>query len=347
MKNFILKTMLVVASIYFGVIISNCYQFMHNELQNNSKEVLIVKPGTTIKQIAEQLQARKIIASSKLLCRLAWWQGNARNIKAGEYLIEPKLTPVALLEKLVTGKVIQHSFTIIPGWNVQQLFQALQNEKNIMHTLPAEFTPAVIAKLIEVNKENKFFLSLTNLEGIFWPDTYFYPAGTTEVELLIRAAKTMQDKLLSAWNSREQKLLLAQPYQALILASIVEKEAHILAEYSKIAGVYYNRLQRKMLLQADPTVIYAWQQTAARKMLLKRADLTIASHYNTYVTNGLPPTPIAFPSGAALHAVLHPTITDALYFVASGDGGHVFSVTLAEHNQAVATYKNRNNSKKN
>ena len=317
-------------------------------MQVTNREELVVNPGATLGHIAYQLEARHIIKSAKFLRLLAWYRGDAKKIKAGEYLIEPYLTPIGLLQKMVDGRVIQYSFTIIEGWKFSKLLSALHSQPKIAKTLAGcdgEAIAAKFAKEFVLPAQVGFVIpaaaGIQDLEGIFWPDTYFYTTGTTDVELLLRAYKIMQARLQQEWKNRENNIQLQAPKEALILASILEKEASLKTEYYEISGVFHRRLQKNMLLQADPTIIYALSETTDFKMPLKKADLTITSPYNTYKYPGLPPTPIAIPSNNALHAALHPADGTALYFVADGKGGHVFSATLEEHNKAVAEYRKR------
>ncbi len=319
------------------------YSFLHTPMYISTREELVINRGTTIGHIAHELETRNIIKSARLLRYLAWHRGDANKIKAGEYLLEPNLTPITFLQKIVDGRVIQYSFTIIDGWKFSQVLNALHNQAKIVNTLNGCGFEKIAEKLkqntitssIEGNKDNV----ISNLEGMFWPDTYFYTAGTTDLELLLRAYKIMQVRLQQEWENRDTSIQLKDAKEALILASILEKETSIQNEYYMISGVFHKRLQMNMSLQADPTVIYALSQNADFKMPITKADLNIDSPYNTYKYPGLPPTPIAIPSFQALHAALHPSNGAALYFVANGKGGHVFSMTLQEHNKAVMEYR--------
>lgn len=340
MFKLIFRTILVVSMLFCLSFTGSWYLFMHQPLHVKNTEELLVKPGATVNQIAYQLQYRNILASSRWLRWWAWYRGDANKIKAGEYIIEPNLTAPRLLQKLIDGRVVQYSFTVLPGWSFQQLLQALHREKKIIHTLLNDDYSTVMQKFIDFCPSTDLFPSFTNLEGIFWPDTYFYTAGTTDLQLLHRAYNVMHNKLVQEWNERDNSTNITTPYQALILASILEKEASKPEEYYAMAGVYHRRLALNMLLQADPTLIYILKQVANFTLPLKKSDMQIDSNYNTYKYPGLPPTPIAFPSRLAIHAALHPSYSEALYFVADGYGGHVFSNTLEEHNKAVANYRN-------
>jgi UPF0755 protein len=368
-KKLMLSILVVmgIALITFGYCF---YQFVHTPINITKSEELIIPPGATIARIGQELKTRNIIQRANFLRGLAWYRGDTKKIKAGEYLLEANLTPIELLQKMVAGQVIQHGFTIIEGWSFKQLLAALQQQPKITNTLAgydkeqiikvflqtvmnnkmwpiadAErsqnvMNTAVVANLQDSNKNSTEQVGI-NLEGVFWPDTYFYTAGTTDLELLLRSYKIMQGKLQQEWQNRGTDLQISSPQEALVLASILEKEASIPEEYYTISGVYQKRLQKNMSLQADPTVIYALNQAGNFIMPLKTADLAIDSPYNTYKYPGLPPTPIAIPSYKALHAALHPIYSEALYFVADGKGGHIFSATLPEHNKAVAEYRKK------
>lgn len=300
------------------------YLFLNTPIHITNKEELVINRGATIGQIAHQLENKKIIKSARLLRYLAWYRGDANQIKAGEYLLEANLTPNELLRKIIAGHVRQYSFTIIEGWKLSQVLTALQNTAKIAHTINKNADISAI------------------MEGMVWPDTYFYTAGTSDVELLQRASKIMQIKLQQAWDGRDKSTVqLKSPIAAVTLASILEKETSVPSEYYLMSGVFQRRLAKNMLLQADPTVIYAVNKALDFKVAASKIDLSLDSPYNTYKYLGLPPTPIAIPSFMALYAALHPTAGDALYFVADGKGGHVFSATLDEHNNAVAEYRKK------
>jgi len=306
--------------------------FIHSPLNVPYRQEFVVEKGATIGQISRQLQEKNVIKSARLFHYLAWYRGDISKIKAGEYLLEPNLTPVDLLQKIVNWDVIQHNFTIISGWTVRQALYSLHKQKKIKITLPECDIQALASKLLPDSGS-------ANIEGMLWPDTYFYTAGTTDVEMLQRAYNMMQLKLLDVWQTRDTNIELKNINEMVTLASILEKEANIPNEYYKISGVFHRRLQINMPLQADPTLIYATNQSIDCSRLTTRVDLSIESPYNSYKNYGLPPTPIAIPSLKALHAAVHPTAGDALYFVADGKGGHVFSATLEEHNKAVIAYR--------
>jgi UPF0755 protein len=232
------------------------------------------------------------------------------------------------------GRVVQHPFLLVEGWNIHQLLAALNKETALEHTPNLR-----VDNIMEHIPDQDVAQAENHPEGLFFPDTYYFSKPTKDVDLLKRIRLNMDKKLTQAWSNRSPHCPLKTPYEALILASIVEKETARADEYEKIAGVYCNRLQKKMLLQADPTVVYGLGPTVDRP--LTKEDLKTPSSYNTYVNAGLPPTPICIPSERAMMAVMHPHVTDALYFVASGQGdrGHYFSKTLSEHQEAVGRYR--------
>ena len=259
---------------------------------------------------------------------MAWSSGRASQLKAGEYRLLPGLTASGLLDLLVSGKVVQYPLTIIEGWTFRQLRAAVREHPALRQTLAGLDDATVMAVLGRPGEHP---------EGRFFPDTYLFPRGTTDVEFLGRAYRRMSTALDEAWRQRSSGLPLKDPYQALVLASIVEKESGVAAERPQIAGVFVRRLQKGMKLQADPTVIYGLGDGFDGN--LRRADLETDTPYNSYTRTGLPPTPIALPGKAALAAVIHPADTEALYFVAKGNGSHEFSATLEAHNRAVARYQ--------
>jgi UPF0755 protein len=287
-----------------------------------------VKAGAGLITVARDLQRLGLIEHPHYLVWYARWRGGADHIKAGEYLIDPALTPAQLLDKFASGDVIRYTLTIPEGWTFDQMLAAIRAHDKLRHTLTAADDPGIMAQLGYPDQHP---------EGRFFPDTYEFVAGTTDVALLQHAYGEMQRHLDEEWRGRAAELPLETPYQALILASIVEKETGNPGERARIAGVFVRRLQQNIRLQTDPTVIYGLG--AAFDGNLRRRDLTTDSPYNTYMRAGLPPTPIALPGLAALHAALHPAAGDELYFVARGDGTHYFSASLDEHLNAVRNYQ--------
>lgn len=293
--------------------------------------VLEVKPGMGIGAITRELRRQPgLLRSTFYLEAYARFNGLAPRLKVGEYALAPGMTPRDLLERIATGQVIQYPLTVVEGWTFQQLRQALAAHPKIAQTLREASDAEIMARLDRPGRHP---------EGWFFPETYHFPAGFTDEAFLRRALTAMEQRLARAWSQRAADLPLDDPYQALILASIVEKETGLTEERPAIAGVFARRLRAGMLLQTDPTVIYGLG--AAFDGDLRRRDLVTDTPYNTYTRKGLPPTPIALPGAGALEAAIHPAAGDALYFVADGQGGHVFSRTLDEHNRAVRRYQLR------
>ena len=297
----------------------------------------VAEPGTTFDigagvsfgRVSADLAERGILDRPRLFRAYARWTGQASQVQAGEYLIKPGTTPRQLLDKFSSGEVQLHSFTIIEGWNQWDLLRALHDNPQIEASMTAEDWPALLAEL---------GADTLHPEGLFLPETYRFPRGTSDREVLAQAYDLMQTTLLEEWANRAENLPVSSPYEALVLASIVEKETAIADERARIAGVFTRRLERRMRLQTDPTVIYGIGPGFNGN--LTRRDLQTDTPYNTYTRHGLPPTPIALPGNAAIHAALHPAAGDELYFVAtgSGDGRHRFSATKEQHDKAVADY---------
>ena len=291
-----------------------------------------VKPGTSLSEVANDLAEKGILRQPFYLRALAVDMGVSSKIKAGEYLIPAKTTPVKLLDQLVRGKVLEYSLTLIEGWTFKKALSAVRSHPMIVRTLTSLSTEQIMERLGHAG---------VYPEGRFFPDTYLFPRGTTDADVLKRSYQRMEKVLAQEWQARAQGIPLKTPYEALILASIVEKETGVADERTQVAGVFTRRLQKGMLLQTDPTVIYGMGESYDGN--IRRTDLRADTPYNTYLHPGLTPTPIALPGRASIHAALHPADGDALYFVATGQGGHYFSATLKEHNQAVQKYQiNRN-----
>jgi UPF0755 protein len=287
-----------------------------------------VPAGSRFGQVAAELAQRGVIAEPRAWVLYARLKGLASAIKAGEYEIEPGATPRSLLGKMVAGQVLLHSFTIVDGWRVQDMLAALRRNPDIALTLPDS-----MQGLME-----RLGAPGTPPEGQFLPETYRFPTGSTDVEVLKQAHAALVRELQSAWASRDPTLPLKNAQELLTVASIVQKESSLPQELPKIAGLYLHRLRVGMRLQADPTLIYGLGERYDGE--LHSVDLRNDGPYNTYTRTGLPPTPIALAGAPAIAATAHPESTDALYFVAStrGDGSHVFSATLEEQNAAVARY---------
>ena len=292
--------------------------------------IYTVPSGASITRVARDLEAAGIVDSALRLVLQARWSGDAGRIKAGEYALEPGLTPNGLLDLLVEGVVVQHPFTIIEGWTFRELRRRIAESVVLAQTLEGLSDGEVMAKLghPEMHPEGRFF-----------PETYHFPSGATDLQLLSRAFDAMSDYLESAWARRDADLPLSSPDEALVLASIVEKETGAAEERARIAGVFVSRLRRGMRLETDPTVIYGLGDDFDGN--LTKADLKRDTPYNTYTRKGLPPTPIAIASAAAIDAVAAPIEDGSLYFVSKGDGRHVFSSNYDDHRKAVRRYQIR------
>ncbi len=287
-----------------------------------------VATGRTLTMVAQDLQQRGVLSHAVYLVALSYLQGDKHSVRAGEYMLLPGTTPPQLLEQLALGKVTDHVLTLVEGWTFRQVLDAVARNEKLEHTLSGLSDAEIMARL---------GFSGLHPEGRFYPDTYHFPKGTSDADFLKRAYRAMQQHLQAAWETRSADLPFHTPEEALILASIVEKETGLAIERPQIAGVFVRRMRLGMALQTDPTVIYGMGDSFDGN--LRRSDLTTDTPYNTYTRNGLPPTPIAMPGLEAIRAVLHPAPGDALFFVARGDGGHIFSATLAEHNRAVYKYQ--------
>jgi len=289
-----------------------------------------VKAGSSLRSVARELAAAGIIPSEWALVGAARLARADRAIKAGNYELTSGTTLNQLLAKLTQGDASQIAFTIVEGWNVADLRAALRAKPDIKPTLGEVDNAQMMTRIGAPERE---------AEGWFFPDTYFFSSGSTDVSLLIRANRLMRARLDAAWAARAPGLPLDSAYQALILASIVEKETGRAADRPLIAAVFINRLRQGMRLQTDPTVIYGLGERYDGR--LHRRDLDTDHVFNTYTREGLPPTPISLPSQASIDAVLHPPTSPYLFFVSRGDGSSEFSVTLADHERAVARYQKR------
>lgn len=289
-----------------------------------------VETGTWFNQFAVQLADEGLVDNPTWLRLEARLNPAVTAIKAGEYRIDPGMTLRDLLALIVAGDTIKYSFTLIEGSTYQQLLQRLLSDERLQHRLGDMDEQAVLAEL-NVDK--------TSAEGLFLAETYHFERGTSDLDLLKRAHADLNEVLAKAWAERQTdpKLPFSTAYEALILASIIEKETGVPDERPQIAGVFVRRLEQGMRLQTDPTVIYGMGDRY--KGNITRADLRRPSPWNTYVIDGLPPTPIALVGREAIEAALHPAPGKALYFVAKGDGTHQFSNTLNEHNKAVRRYQ--------
>jgi UPF0755 protein len=287
-----------------------------------------VRSGATLSAVARALYDHGVLPHPLALIALARWRGVDRTIKAGSYEIDAGITLPSMLAKLTQGDVMQTALTIVEGATFADMKRTLRETPEVANTMLDLADAELLAKLGIEEKSG---------EGLFFPDTYFFAKGAPDVTVLKRARRAMSDRLAAAWSTRAPDLPLATPYEALILASIVEKETGRVADRPLIASVFVNRLKRGIRLQTDPTVIYGMGDKFDGN--LRKRDLETDTPYNTYTRDGLPPTPIALPSQASIDAVTHPPATQFLYFVSRGDGTSEFSTNLADHNRAVSKYQ--------
>ena len=287
-----------------------------------------IEPGTSPKEVAAAVAKGGVPVNATLLYLWFRLSGQSRQIRAGSYEWTGQASPWQILRKLVRGDQSSGSVTIVEGWNIRQVREALRKADNLKPE-SAKLSDAQLMQALERPGVHP--------EGRFFPDTYTYSKGSTDLAVLRRAMRSMDSHLAAAWEQRNTKVPLRTPEQALILASIVEKETGLLSDQGQISAVFHNRLILGMRLQTDPTVIYGMGTRFEGN--IRKSDLTTDTPYNTYTREGLPPTPISMPGKAALHAALHPAPSKALFFVARGDGSSEFSATLEEHNRAVNKYQ--------
>jgi UPF0755 protein len=283
-----------------------------------------VPRGMAMRQAADVIWNSGVRADPRILSMLARWSGRAQQIKAGTYEVEAGITPWELILKLEAGEVARGKVLLVEGWTFRQMRTALEKHPDLLQDT-RDLSDAEILKRIGANHKQP--------EGLFFPDTYRFNKRDSALSVFTNAYRAMQKLLESEWENRSSDLPLKSPYEALILASVVEKETGNPADRTRVANVFINRIRIGMPLQADPTVIYGMGEKYDGK--LRRRDLETDTPWNTYTRRGLPPTPIAMPGRAALNAVMHPKGGDMLYFVARGDGSSEFSRTLTEHNRAV------------
>jgi len=291
--------------------------------------VIEVASGERVGTLSERLSTLGVLDHPTLWAWQARLRGQAGHLRTGEYEIKAHSTPRDVLALLVSGKVLLHPVTLVEGWTVREVLATLHAQPFLHRRLESASDPAIRTAL---------GLSQASLEGQLYADTYLVPKGTTDLDVLKWAHGRLAKELSTAWAARDPHLPISSPYEALTLASIIEKETGNPDERARIAGVFVNRLRKGMRLQTDPTVIYGLGEQY--RGVLHKKDLQTDTPWNTYTRDGLPPTPIALPGRAAIEAALHPAPTADLYFVASGkgDGRHTFSPTLAAHNAAVASY---------
>lgn len=310
-------------------------EFVHTPVNATQDQLLTIDRGTTGSKLAALLEQEKILEHADLLPWLLKLQPQLNKVKAGTYSLTGVKTLQDLLDMINSGKEAQFSVKFIEGKTFKEWRKNLENAPHLKQTLQGKSDKEIMA-LLDIPAVAKAVYEWNNMDGWLYPDTYNYTPNSTDLELLKRSTTRLQKALDKAWNERDENLPLADPYQMLILASIVEKETGVAAERPQVASVFINRLKANMKLQTDPTVIYGMGENYTGN--IRKKDLETITPYNTYMIEGLPPTPIAMVSESALQAVAHPAKTDFYYFVADGSGGHKFTRNLNEHNKAVQEY---------
>lgn len=327
-RAFMRQLKLILAGVLFVFVLLGLIWFRLYFNPVTSKTLIINVPqGVSVRTLAKNLKEQGVIQHPLYFILLARLHGVDHKMQAGKYRVEAGTTPDKLLNQIAEGKVIMHPITFVEGWKFIDVKHALDNNSYIKHTIIKK-TPQQIMAVLGHASENP--------EGQFYPDTYLFGEGIADVVILKKAYRKMHQLLFNAWQHRAKNLPYKSPYEALILASLVEKETNLAYEKPEIAGVLVRRLKRNMRLQVDPTVIYALGKKFDGD--ITKQDLQIKSPYNTYLNKGLPPTPIGLPDKISIRAALHPAPGKTLYYVATGDGDHIFSETLEEHNKAVAEY---------
>ncbi len=325
--------LVVLLSILFATLFWSYQQvltFIEQPVRLEQSQLLEVKSGTTARRLLNQLSEQDLISNIKWARFVNRVAPDLMDIKTGTYWVEKEVTIRELLELVGAGQEHQFSITFVEGSRFSEWLTLLKTKEGLEHTI-GEQSEAEIATELGIERKK--------LEGLFLPETYAYTAGTTDLSILKRAHKALNDVLESAWSEKMESLPLASQYEALTLASIIEKETAIHGERRRISSVFVNRLNRRMRLQTDPTVIYGMGEAYTGN--IRKSDLRRPTPYNTYTIFGLPPTPIAMAGEASIRAAVNPEISKYLYFVASGDGGHTFSKSLVEHNRAVRVYLNK------
>ncbi|MEX0618848.1 MAG: endolytic transglycosylase MltG [Pseudohongiellaceae bacterium] len=304
------------------------WRYLNTPLNVTEPVLFDVAAGSSLNRISSQLGGAGYLDYPRLFGLWARLRGAQSLIHTGEYELLPETTPVTLLHKMLTGDVKQYAITLVEGWTLRQALNVIGAQDTIDRRLQ-DHSPRAVADALAIPHENP--------EGLFYPDTYFYTRGTSDIALLQRAHQRLNGVLESAWENRLGALPYDTPYEALIMASIIERESSLAAERGHIAGVFVRRLETGMRLQSDPTVIYGMADRFDGD--IRRNDLQEPTAYNTYRINGLPPTPIALAGRDSILAALNPLPSDYLYFVSTGDGSHYFSSSLEEHNDAVRRYQ--------
>lgn len=330
MKKFslIALSVLLAVALVVGGLAAYAWHWASRAVEMNAERIQYTVPaGSGVRTIAQVMKDAGIDVNADGLVALARYTGMDRQIKAGAYEARRGDSPRRLLERMAAGDMVQARLTLVEGWTYQRIRQALRESPAVRQTLDGVDDAELLKRLGS---------QYPSPEGLFMPDTYVFVPGTTDFDILRQAYRAQQDFLQEQWEQRSAGLPLATPYEALILASIVEKETGRTEERARVAGVFTNRLQRGMLLQTDPTVIYGMGEKYDGR--IRKRDLQTDTPWNTYTRAGLPPTPIASPGRASILAALHPESHAYYYFVARGDGSSAFSANLREHNRAVSKY---------
>ncbi|MGZ4959896.1 MAG: endolytic transglycosylase MltG [Methylomonas sp.] len=326
-RSIVAFTLLMVFLLLYGWMGMNNHLMWKKQVVK-AETIIEIHKGDSLDTVIQNLVAQNVAINPLRFKWFAYRKNLAQRLKVGEYVLAKDATSADILEALTAGKTRQYSITFLEGWSFKQIFQAINENPNLQHTLSGAELEEVMARLGS---------DKSHPEGLFFPDTYFFEKHSSDVELLKRAHDKMQQLLAAEWQKRDKQAPLENPYQALILASIIEKETAAAEERKQISGVFARRLKKGMLLQTDPTVIYGMGDDYHGD--IRRKDLLEPTPYNTYVNKGLPPTPIAMPGKAAIVAAMHPEKGNALFFVASGNGRHAFSSTFAQHEKYVERYQ--------
>lgn len=331
----LIRYLTVVVVVALLLLVTIGYRLLTSPLPITQPSLVQVLPGDHFEQVVQRLEGQGDLGNGwrrqgrqLALKAYARVSGLARHLQVGEYPVAPNSNLLNVLENLRQSEVLQRSFVLVDGQNFRQIRDAMLQLPSLKHKLPS---------LTDEQVAQQLGLSKTSPEGWLAPDTYFYTLGSSDMDILRRAYARQKQVLDRLWQQRDKKLPYQSAFEALVMASIVEKETAVRSEMPTIAGVFISRLKKGMKLQTDPTVIYAMGDRY--KGRIRYRDLRLKSPYNTYVNYGLPPGPIAMPGKLAISAALHPKVTGALYFVAKGDGTHKFSSTLAKHNAAVRRYQ--------
>lgn len=324
MIRFIIGVILLVSALVGGAVLWSRQPI----ITSGQPIAFVVAPGSSLRSTAQQIAQAGVPIVPELFSLLARLSGKGSKLKAGHYELKPGTTPLQLVDQLARGEFAQESLVIIEGWTLRQMRQAVAAHPALKHDTAALTDQELLARISTQYPQP---------EGLFFPDTYLFGKGVSDLQVYRQAHAMLIKQLKQAWQQRDPALPYKTPYEALIMASIIEKETGQPAERALIAAVFINRLKKGMMLQTDPSVIYG--MGAQFKGDIRKRDLLQDTPYNTYTRFGLPPTPIALPGKESIHAALHPAPVDALYFVSRGNGSSQFSNNLADHNRAVNQYQ--------